>query len=147
MRVALKIRVVVAAGVAGVAGVLWLCLSPSTRAWVGQHTGGMFGAYAGSSSCRECHESFYEKWAPSHHGKAMQPVTAEFVQTELTPLEAPLTVRGQTYRVDLGERQLVETAKDGKVTRYTLQHAMGGKNVFYFLTLLDKGKLDRKSVV
>src|SRR5690349_22286822 len=31
--------------------------------------------YAGSSSCRECHAHFYELWAPSHHGLAMQPYT------------------------------------------------------------------------
>ena len=31
----------------------------------------------GSRSCRACHERFYELWAPSHHGTAMQPFTAE----------------------------------------------------------------------
>ena len=29
--------------------------------------------FVGSASCRSCHESFYELWEPSHHGKAMQP--------------------------------------------------------------------------
>ncbi|MBM3853616.1 MAG: hypothetical protein FJ399_10725, partial [Verrucomicrobia bacterium] len=29
--------------------------------------------YAGSQSCRECHERFYNLWSTSHHGLAMQP--------------------------------------------------------------------------
>ena len=43
--------------------------TPSTRS----HTEG----YTGSSSCRKCHEKFYQLWAPSHHGLAMQPYTPE----------------------------------------------------------------------
>jgi hypothetical protein len=42
--------------------------------------------YAGTGSCRECHEKFYQLWAPSHHGLAMQPITPTFLQTELKPL-------------------------------------------------------------
>jgi hypothetical protein len=30
--------------------------------------------YTGSVSCRKCHEKFYQLWAPSHHGLAMQPL-------------------------------------------------------------------------
>ena len=41
--------------------------------------------YSGTQSCRECHEKFYRLWAPSHHGLAMQPFTAELFQTRLTP--------------------------------------------------------------
>ena len=31
--------------------------------------------YAGSKSCRECHERFYGLWSGSMHGLAMQPYT------------------------------------------------------------------------
>jgi hypothetical protein len=99
------------------------------------------GDYAGSTSCRECHESFYRKWEPSHHGKAMQPVTPQFVRDALSPPTGPISVGGKRYGVDFDRRQVVETAADGKVARYDILHAMGGKNVFYFLTLLDKGRL------
>ena len=34
--------------------------------------------YAGSATCRECHEDFYELWATSHHGLAMQPYSDKF---------------------------------------------------------------------
>ena len=44
--------------------------------------------FTGSESCRECHERFYELWAPSHHGLAMQPFSVE--------LGRKLTGRDQT---------------------------------------------------
>jgi hypothetical protein len=37
--------------------------------------------YAGSQSCRECHERFYDLWSTSHHGLAMQPYTSELART------------------------------------------------------------------
>ena len=40
--------------------------------------------FTGSVSCRDCHERFYERWATSHHGLAMQPYTDEFARTNLT---------------------------------------------------------------
>ncbi|MCK5011784.1 MAG: hypothetical protein KAS98_14915, partial [Deltaproteobacteria bacterium] len=30
----------------------------------------------GSTSCRSCHEKFYQLWSTSYHGLAMQPYTA-----------------------------------------------------------------------
>ena len=38
--------------------------------------------YAGSTSCRECHEKFYQLWSTSMHGLAMQPYTPEFAEGE-----------------------------------------------------------------
>ena len=38
---------------------------------------------AGSASCRSCHERFYKLWAPSHHGLAMQPYTADFAKERI----------------------------------------------------------------
>lgn len=98
-------------------------------------------SYAGSSSCRECHEGFYQKWAPSHHGKAMQPVTPQFVEESLTPLAQPIAIGSRHYRIDLAARCLIEEPEKGSPLRYPLLHVLGGKNVFYFLTLLDKGRL------
>jgi tetratricopeptide (TPR) repeat protein len=71
----------------------------------------------------------------------MQPVTPEFVKGELTPLDNPMTIGDRTYRVNLEKRFMTEETRDGKTVRHTLLHVLGGKNVFYFLTLLEKGKL------
>ena len=39
--------------------------------------------FVGSVACRECHQRFYELWAPSHHGTAMQPVTSALFSEKL----------------------------------------------------------------
>src|ERR1035437_7181907 len=41
--------------------------------------------FAGSRSCQECHEKFYQLWSTSFHGLAMQPYTSELAQVKLTP--------------------------------------------------------------
>jgi mono/diheme cytochrome c family protein len=41
--------------------------------------------YAGSKSCIECHGKFYQLWAASRHGLAMQPYTPKFARTNDTP--------------------------------------------------------------
>ena len=98
--------------------------------------------YGGSKSCRECHEKFYSLWSTSHHGLAMQPVTPAFVKAELTPLTNALVIGTNRYRVQFNAdgARLSEERADGTST-YPLVHAMGGKNVYYFLTPLERGRL------
>jgi tetratricopeptide (TPR) repeat protein len=98
--------------------------------------------YAGSGSCRQCHEKFYKLWAPSHHGLAMQPVTPEFMKTRVEPQKNALTIKGHRYQaVFRDERGVVlEQGPKGDKT-YPMAYAMGGKNVYYFLTPLEKGRL------
>ncbi|MDA3926308.1 MAG: HEAT repeat domain-containing protein [Kiritimatiellae bacterium] len=97
--------------------------------------------YVGSASCRECHEVFYQKWAPSHHGKAMQPFTKDFVESALTPLEEPFKIGEFSYTVDLDNMVMSEQDSSGKVEKFKFVHALGGKNLYYFLTSLGRGKL------
>ena len=98
--------------------------------------------YAGSSSCRECHEKFYQLWSTSMHGLAMQPYGAEFAKTRLSPQSQPVTIGEFTYRADIAgpSGAIVETGPKGE-TRYPIEHALGGKNVFYFLTPFPNGRL------
>lgn len=98
--------------------------------------------YVGSTSCRACHESFYQLWAPSHHGLAMQPYTREFARASLTDHPDVLEIGDFSYHADIsGETGvIVETGAD-KETRYEIAHVLGGKNVFYFLTPYDRGRL------
>ncbi len=98
--------------------------------------------YSGTQSCRECHEKFYRLWAPSHHGLAMQPYSAELFQTKLTPPAGNLAIGDSSYRVESEGNQgwITETGpKENK--RYPMIHALGGKNVYYFLTSMDRGRL------
>ncbi len=129
----------------GLAAVLLLC---GGLAWAGAtakpspYTSAQ-GAYTGSHSCRQCHERFYKLWAPSRHGKAMQPYSEEFAAKSLTAQGAPLAVRGSTYLAQVGPGQgwMLEKRPDGKESRLPIKYALGGKNIYYFLTPLERGRL------
>lgn len=97
---------------------------------------------AGSQSCRRCHERFYGLWSTSHHGTAMQPVTAAFAREKLVPHTGDVTIQNVRYRavVEADPPHVLATGPDGE-KQYPMVHAMGGKNVFYFLTPLERGRL------
>jgi Flp pilus assembly protein TadD len=97
---------------------------------------------AGSESCRSCHAVFFQKWSTSFHGLAMQAHTGDFARDRLTPQEKPLEIRGRTYRavVGTGADHVEETGPDGTKT-HPIAQVLGGKNVCYFLTPLERGLL------
>ena len=99
-------------------------------------------AYAGSVSCRECHEKFYQLWSTSRHGLAMQPYTADFAVKQLSAQQNDIVIGKYKYRAHIGPKAgyVLETGPKGK-KKYKIRHVLGGKNVFYFLTLLEKGRL------
>ncbi|MHC4218236.1 MAG: multiheme c-type cytochrome, partial [Planctomycetota bacterium] len=98
--------------------------------------------YAGSRSCRDCHERFYELWAPSHHGLAMQPLTAELARTAFVPPAEDLVVEGNAWRFECDDAGgwVRQTGAEGE-TRHAVDHVMGGKNVYFLLTPLERGRL------
>jgi nitrate/TMAO reductase-like tetraheme cytochrome c subunit len=97
-------------------------------------------SYAGSSSCRECHERFYQLWSTSMHGLAMQPYTAEFAKARLGPQASPIAIGKFSYLTDITAGEVIESGPQG-TKRYRIAHVLGGKNVYYLLTPLDKGRL------
>ncbi|MHC4517119.1 MAG: tetratricopeptide repeat protein [Planctomycetota bacterium] len=98
--------------------------------------------FAGSASCRACHERFYELWAPSHHGLAMQPYTAEFAQANLTVHQRAIEIGKFAYRAFIGveEGYVREQGSEGE-KQHPIVHVLGGKNVYYFLTPYERGRL------
>jgi len=96
--------------------------------------------YAGSSSCRECHEKFYQLWSSSMHGLAMQPYTAVFAKEKLTPQQNAITINKARYLADIKEGVVIETGRKG-TKKYSIEHVLGGKNVYYFLTPFTRGRL------
>ena len=98
--------------------------------------------FLGSRSCRECHERFYELWSSSHHGLAMQPYTPEFARKKLMSQREIIKIGEASYLAEIGPEQgwVKEISSDEQKT-YPIAHAMGGKNVYYFLTPLDRGRL------
>ena len=62
---------------------------------------------AGSTSCRSCHEKFYQLWSTSYHGLAMQPYTAEFATLKLTPQKDDVVIGEVSYRAEIeGEKRM-----------------------------------------
>lgn len=97
---------------------------------------------AGSSECRTCHPAFYKKWATSHHGLAMQPYTTAFAKAALTPHQEGMEIQGAVYRAFVGEGAgYVEERTRGGVRKLPVAHVMGGKNTYYFLTPMERGRL------
>ena len=97
-------------------------------------------SYAGSPSCRECHEKFYRLWSTSMHGLAMQPFTPVFARERLTPQPDSIRIDSHSYQADITRGAVIEKGSEGEKI-YPILHVLGGKNVFYFLTPLEKGKL------
>jgi len=100
--------------------------------------------FAGSASCRECHEKFYQLWSTSFHGLAMQPYTSDFARTKLTAHTGEIAIDGFTYRAEISGSTgyVVEKGKlSSENKQYKIEHVLGGKNVYYFLTPLGKGRL------
>jgi tetratricopeptide (TPR) repeat protein len=120
--------------------VLWLAATLSAAAPARE-------TLAGSASCRQCHEGFYELWAPSHHGLAMQPYTPEFARMYLATMDAPVRIGAHEYVACVGpdEGWVLERGADGE-KQYRIAHVMGGKNVYYFLTQMERGRLQTLSV-
>ncbi len=97
---------------------------------------------AGSRSCRQCHEKFYELWSTSHHGLAMQPYTAEFANQNLTPSQTPVRIGNNAYIPHIGANEgwILEQKPDVR-KRHSIAHVIGGRNIYYFLTPMERGRL------
>ena len=98
--------------------------------------------FVGSASCRECHERFHGLWSQSRHGTAMQPYTPDFAGAHLTKQKHEIKVGAQRYLAQIGTDQgwVVERSADGE-KKLRIEHVLGGKNVYYFLTPSDRGRL------
>ncbi len=98
--------------------------------------------YTGAKGCRECHERFYQLWSNSRHGLAMQPFTPALAKEKLLQPAADIAAGKVRYGVDIGDETgwVIERGPKGD-HRYRIDFAMGGKNVYYFLTPLSKGRL------
>lgn len=102
--------------------------------------------FAGSRSCKECHERFYNLWSPSHHGKAMQPMDDVIAEGILELPPGPSMVGNRWYEIGIeaGELMMLEKATQSSNTiieRYSAKWALGGRNIFYFLTEFEGGRL------
>ncbi len=99
--------------------------------------------YTGSESCIECHKRFYELWAFSWHGKAMQPVNAAFTKEYQLPVSKSFIIDEKSYEMVYEDSSLVMLEKDGKklLRKYFVKYSLGGHHVYTFLAPIEDGKL------
>ena len=125
----------------GLAVVVFLSLSACSRPSSSSAQAGAPPANV-SARCQTCHPAFYKKWATSHHGTAMQPFTAKFAKAELTGQDRPLLIGNNAYRAVLDASIGFVEERGPKGTRkLPIQHVLGGKNTYYFLTPMQRGRL------
>jgi len=72
----------------------------------------------------------------------MQPFTPELWRTKLSSQREPLVIDSYSYGVEFDGKQAwaKESGPEGS-KRYPMVHALGGKNVYYFLTPMERGRL------
>ena len=72
----------------------------------------------------------------------MRPFAAEWAGTELSPQDSDIQVGDRRYRAVFadGEAFVREKGPDGEKP-YRIEYALGGKNVYYFLTPMERGRL------
>ena len=70
----------------------------------------------------------------------MQPYTADLAKAQLRPQEQPIVAGKLQFRADLQKGVVLEQATN-RTAVYPIVQMMGGKNVFYFLTPLERGWL------
>ena len=133
------LKVILAAVLMSITGI-WSVSALSVESSSSGHTQSK--AFTGSASCRQCHERFYKLWAPSHHGLAMQPYTAEFAKANLTFQAVDIKVGSFQYRAEIeANKGWVREIGSEEQRTYAIEHVLGGKNVYYFLTPYEKGRL------
>jgi len=94
--------------------------------------------FTGSEACRPCHEDFFRLWADSHHGLALQAADQSFLSRNLAPQEKGIRIGDAEFRFEQGH---VSEKSEKEARFHEIRYAMGGKNVFYFLTERDRGHL------
>ena len=70
----------------------------------------------------------------------MQPYTEALANEKLTPQQTDLVIGKLKYRADLTKGVVSEAGPKG-TKEYKIEHALGGKNVYYFLTPFPRGRL------
>lgn len=99
--------------------------------------------YAGSASCRECHERFHTLWNTSRHQDTIRPYSDDFAKNELLPQKDTITIGAFRYLADIspGAGRITETGANG-VKSYRIEQVLGGKGLYAFLTTLEDGRIE-----
>ena len=98
--------------------------------------------YAGSATCRQCHQNEFDRWSQSHHGLAERAVQPEIDKPAFDP---PRTFHHGTQtsevRIDGGKDQVVAVDLSGKMQPQTVQRVIGVSPLEQFLVDAGHGRM------
>lgn len=99
-------------------------------------------AYAGSESCRECHEEAFDAWKNSHHARALRGMDEPLDRVAYEP---PKVIHHgtQVSRAEVQDGKLIlETmGPDGKPVRYEPKGVIGVAPLWQYLVTFPRGRL------
>jgi len=97
-------------------------------------------AYAGSASCKECHEKNYERWSHDWHARALAPADPKNVAGDFggrhfhgESSEAWMSRKGDAFVMRTRNRQ-------GQLADYPVSWVIGGKRMQDSLTVMPDGR-------
>jgi tetratricopeptide (TPR) repeat protein len=102
---------------------------------------GVASGYVTSTTCGECHPAQHRDWVSSHHGRAMQPATAETVRGDFNDVR--FRDRDVTSRFFKRDRKFfVNTeGRDGKPADFEVRYTFGVAPLQQYLVELPGGRL------
>ncbi|MGH8223051.1 MAG: tetratricopeptide repeat protein [Woeseiaceae bacterium] len=105
------------------------------------HNAGAAAEFAGSDSCRDCHEQQYRRWTGSHHDLAMQPATASAVLGDFDGASFPKDgINSRFFR--RGEEYFVRTeGPDGGLQEFRVAYTFGVDPLQQYLVRFPDGRL------
>tara|TARA_Y100001934_G_scaffold182469_1_gene215760 strand:- start:7902 stop:10358 length:2457 start_codon:yes stop_codon:yes gene_type:complete len=102
----------------------------------------IFAAYAGSDSCRACHENQFNDWKTSHHGLAEREIRPDMDNEAFDPhreiRHASQTSEARKKGED--DYELVTLGKSGKVQAHGLKRAIGVSPLLQYLVEEEGGR-------
>ena len=98
--------------------------------------------YAGSESCRNCHEEQFNEWTGSHHQLAERLTSAGFDDDAFKPKHTFRTgsITSTAQKAD-DQYQIVTVGKNNKIQPHSAKRAIGVKPLLQYLVEEERGRL------
>lgn len=101
----------------------------------------VFARYAGSESCRECHQKEWEDWRESNHGLAERPISRAM---DLAAFDPPRTFQHGTQGTEVayteGRFEIRTPGFGGGVSNFPVDRVIGNHPLRQFLTPMGGGR-------
>jgi tetratricopeptide (TPR) repeat protein len=101
----------------------------------------VFARYAGSESCRECHQAAWDEWRTSNHGLAERPISPALDRLAFDP---PRTFRHGTQSTEVayaeGRFEIRTLGFGGVISNYPVDRVIGNHPLRQFLTPIGGGR-------